>query len=250
MVIDNDLSEYSFEFLLKAPDVDLSNHWRPSTVFLLAQEIAERHSAELGCSHISLAERDSFFVLMRQKFIAKKAPIFMDKINVVTWATVKRTVFPRFFDYYDENGEHICSVSSLWMLCRASDRKILRPSERDIIIPESSRTNLEEPGKLRFEEPCDSVTMRKCLYSDVDYNGHMNNVRYVDWICDLFEAQRFHDEQISEFQVNYISEIKSGEEVSLKLKEDENGFSVVGICSCDNRTAFQATGKWEKRRSS
>ena len=67
------------------------------------------------------------------------------------------------------------------------------------------------------------------VYSELDYNGHVNNSKYIEWVCDLFEPGHYSDKKISEFDIKYNKETLYGNEVSLELLPgDENTYYVRG----------------------
>ncbi len=240
--------EYVCERVLKAIDVDIGNHWKASAIFAAGQEIAGAHSQILHCARDELAAQDAFFVLMRQTLRMERYPSFGDRVHVTTWAFLERTVFPRCFAFCDDDGRLLGTLSTIWMLCSLSDRKILNPSAFGIAIPATDQPPLEKPGKLRFEGEPDAVFPRISQYSDMDYNGHVNNTRYADWVCDLFDPQRFCENRLAELQINYVAELRGREALTLSLREEGARFSVLGKSDADGHTIFQAAGRWDEQR--
>jgi hypothetical protein len=52
---------------------------------------------------------------------------------------------------------------------------------------------------------------RRAAYSDIDYNGHVNNARYVQWLQDIMENEDLEKARRMRLDINYLSEIKPGE---------------------------------------
>ena len=72
-------------------------------------------------------------------------------------------------------------------------------------------------------------------YSDLDMNGHVNNVNYVEWALDSIGFDVTSKLPLKELFVNYNAEVKLGDEVVLKVWEDtescaaeERIFYVIG----------------------
>lgn len=62
-------------------------------------------------------------------------------------------------------------------------------------------------------EHADSRAMH---YSDTDVNGHVNNVRYVDFLCDALHMERLGSSRfVSSLQVGYLAECMAGETIEL-----------------------------------
>jgi acyl-ACP thioesterase len=56
---------------------------------------------------------------------------------------------------------------------------------------------------------------RQALFSDIDYNGHVNNTRYIQWIQDLIEPEVFEKADSLRLDINYLGEVKYGEVIEL-----------------------------------
>jgi hypothetical protein len=52
---------------------------------------------------------------------------------------------------------------------------------------------------------------RTALYTDVDYNGHVNNVRYIQWIEDSLDPALLEKAGSMRLDINYLNEILPGE---------------------------------------
>ena len=84
-------------------------------------------------------------------------------------------------------------------------------------------------------------------YSSVDPLGHVNNSRYVDWICDVFPMDDYRKHSLDWMQVNYDREIRPGEEVALLVKrsrEDPELWMVEGVNRTNNQRSFEAALHW------
>lgn len=236
------------ELALKACDVDVFNRWKISSVLLEGQEMGEIASKEMGFSHREMTDRGNFFILSRAKINVYQYPVFEQKLIAETWTALpKRIIFPRYCVFRNDAGKVMVSISTLWMICDIKTRKLLTeeqsggPKIPDLDYPEP----LEAPGKILL--PKDIVPerqLRAVRYSDLDYNGHMNNARYGDWICDLFEIERYRGKGFSEFQINFLSEMSPGDEMEMQLFEDEDHFIVEGIRQRDGQSAVRAEGHW------
>jgi len=234
---------------IRANEVDVANRWKASAIFSAQQEVAEKHCRFLHCSHHEMAARDAFFVLMRQRLDFVKYPCASDLVECTTWVgTPQRTAFSRFHSFDSPEGEHYGTVSAIWMICSLSDRRILQPASVLEVYPDSARDDLPAPGKLRFPgEPMRSMN-HIVSYSDMDYNGHANNTRYVEWCMNFFDIPSFFDRELSRFQINYVSELRGGEDVHLDLHESDDGFSVRGRLDGESRAVFEAAGAWRSLR--
>ena len=76
-------------------------------------------------------------------------------------------------------------------------------------------------------------------YSDTDINGHVNNVRYADFICDAIRMDQLGDGcYVSALQVDYLAECVAGETITLRAGAGEGVRYVCGIGS-EGKSRFE-----------
>ena len=75
------------------------------------------------------------------------------------------------------------------------------------------------------------------LYSDLDVNNHVNNVRVVELVSDALDLQR-QPGFVSSLQVNYTAETTFGEQLSLLCGTVDGARYVRG--EADGKTRFEA----------
>ena len=81
---------------------------------------------------------------------------------------------------------------------------------------------LDAPSSLLPKDMANADT-RKVRFTDLDWNGHMNNCRYLDWVADLLPGQFHRDSWVREFNLCYINEAREGEDISLNWEMDSAG---------------------------
>lgn len=242
------LPVYKEKFLLNGNMIDYRSEMKLYDILSLTQLHGEMHADQLGVSMNQNAKHDVFFILMRQRIDIARNPSPFTFIDAETWpGKAKRAIFPRFHRFFDDEGNLLVSVSTLWMLCSITDRSIIRDESVLEAMPEPIYENLELPEKLRFAFDEYSSSEHFVSYSDLDCYGHVNNRKYVEWCCDIFPQKKFDEYRIIKFQINYVSEIKYGETVIINLRVDGESFYIEGVRKSDNARAFLAGGEWAKR---
>ena len=97
------------------------------------------------------------------------------------------------------------------------------------MIPTTDR----EPAFTRFSSPPlieneKRVFYAEPRYSDLDANGHVNNTRYADWLCDALGIDMMKKKRIAVFTVDYRHEVLPGDRLEMVLGTDGGGFSLSG----------------------
>jgi len=101
-------------------------------------------------------------------------------------------------------------------------RGVVKPSNYKIVtfdtidMPASTITL----GRMPLKVVPQSVSIRRPVYSDLDYNGHVNNARYIEWVSDLFDPSVFDDKRMKVIDIKFCSEIRHGSDVILELSQE------------------------------
>ena len=211
---------YHEEMLVRTCNCDFRGAWRPGAILEMMQEVSGMHSHLLGCGRDVLLQKGMVWVLTRLEVQMNRYPVVGERISVETFPTpTRRWFFPRYFIMRDEKGENIGMASSLWVLLDINTRKMLPPGELERIIPDNS--DVAPPmgipatvAKIQGEE---RLLRRMPAYTEIDVNGHVNNTKYVDWLCDSLGIEVMGEHCLSSFCVNYDAEILPGEEIEMHL---------------------------------
>ena len=82
----------------------------------------------------------------------------------------------------------MAEATSVWALIDLRDGSLVKVEDMPYHIePEDAITLPDLPLRLRMPKPeqMELLGTRRIVYSDIDYNGHMNNTRYPDMLCDF-----------------------------------------------------------------
>ncbi len=234
-------AEYRTTRTVSISDCDERGRIRPSALLVLMQEVGEIHASSYGLSRARLVERGMCWVLYRQRVVMRTLPPFGEEIGVTTWpGAVEGPLFPRCFTFDSADGTHLGDAVTAWVLMDINTRRPLRPTVIDGEVPACGRpAPLPMPGMLRVTggEPLGTRAVR---YSDVDVNGHMNNTRYIDWVCDTMDYKALAARGLAEWQINYTAEALPGETLDLCAQPEGDATLFAGKRLSDGRAVFEA----------
>ena len=147
----------------------------------------------------------------------KRLPKCDEEITVHTYPGKDLAMlYPRYFYISDAKGEVIVKASSVWALIDNISRKVIVDREVISKLPgETSPYELALPEKIAVKEDSLFLEKRKIHFSDLDFNSHMNNVRYVELLMDTHDSSFYNNHQVSFINLNYMKEIKEKEEVDI-----------------------------------
>ena len=224
MGIQNSDGSYCEKKRLVAHDVDVNNKLKISAIFSNIQETANSQCAHFGCGWNDLMTKYHVcYVLSRMRFQMEQYPGAGENVVITTWPSkTLKAVFTRYFTLDSEDGMHYGSGVSQWVLFNVQKRAVVRPSECEIRFPDviSRQAPLMMPKGSLYEEemfrsaPTEKIwrSQRRPAYSDFDYNRHVNNARYAEWVEDILPTEFFaQNRQISLIDIKYKHEISYDE---------------------------------------
>lgn len=230
------------EVPLTPSNVDMAERWRYSNIMVTMQELAEMHAAEFGNSREALIEKGVVWVLARMRIELTRVPTLGETVRLITWpGKTARALFPRYYSIEDASGQEIGTAVTLWMLVDVEKHRMAMPSASGVEMPDASMMPVPQPHppKLLMEGEAEE-SFRRCAYSDLDVNRHMNNTRYAEWVCDLLAPERLNSHQIKSLQINYVAEARPGETMRLALYDQGDTVKVRGTDAAAGTTVFDA----------
>ena len=113
-------------------------------------------------------------------------------------------------------------ATSEWMIIDLAARKT-------VAIPQSVLSCIDDSvvpvlgtnpfSKLRFPNECpDPVFSSRAQKSHIDLNGHVNNVRYIEWMLEPCKSPR-----PKKMEIVFRGEAFTGDEVNVSVVADDDG---------------------------
>lgn len=181
------------------------------------QEAAYHHAEHLGLGHAYLSERNMAWVLARQRIEINRLPKWGDTVKIRTWPSGRdRLFFYRDFEITTDAGRRVLVASNAWSLIDIEKRELVAPETYlSVDIPEGVKVF---DTKLIRLKGCRSNPVGQTVpvtYGDLDLNGHVNNVRYIEWVLNSL-PRTFHEKySLMKMEVNYLAEAVYGQEVTV-----------------------------------
>ncbi|GHV76724.1 acyl-ACP thioesterase [Spirochaetia bacterium] len=225
--------------------IDESGCLTMAAAFDYFQETAIRHAEALGVGRAPMAEIGQGWVLSRMSVLMERRPRQEERITVRTWPRGGEKLFAiRDFDIRDGADTPIVRARSCWLIVDMEKRRPLRPQATMEKLPLNPGLDSLPGGGSGLDTWPEALKAgsRRAAYSDIDFNGHVNNARYVEWIQDISDRDSLIAAKTMRLDINYLSEVKLGETIELwtaplRSPSGENGVSIEG-----RRTASTGNG--------
>jgi len=213
-------------------DTDANRIVRPTQLLVYMQETSNFHVASSGMTLDELRDKKRLaFILSKIKLAIHKPLYAYEDIDVETWTADTRGFgFLRFFRI--KRGEEIIAeAESTWALVGLDDKKLYRTDSLDWNLEGDEVINVGLPNRFRVphNEELTVLGDRRIVYSDLDYNQHMNNTKYADMLCDFLPIERVGN--IKGMSLVYLHEAHFGDTVTVRAKETEEGYLVRTVNS-------------------
>ena len=204
------------------------------------QEAASLNAETLAFSKsdFEAAGENISWVLTRLKVRIARFPKWEEKVSILTFPRGgRRIVAYRDFVLTGADGVELGRATSEWMLIDLASRKIVAIPDGVFAAANTVREPVfgEEPfAKLRWDckaESPDALAFR-ARRGDIDLNGHVNNVHYVEW---LMEGRPDAAGPCHEIDIVFKSETLAGEEVRVESVETEPGVYFHRVYAPDGR---------------
>jgi acyl-ACP thioesterase len=158
------------------------------------------------------------WILSRLSVFIEMRPRCGETLTVRSWPRGPEKLFClRDYDILDESGKALVRGRSGWLVL---DLETRRPQRIQGIVEklplnEGRDALASGPLGLGARENLVSTDRRRAAYSDIDSYGHVNNVRYVQWIQDMTAPGLLDNAAQMRLDINYMSETLPGESVEL-----------------------------------
>ena len=212
--------KYSEKRIVSSYEANANHNLRPAALMDMMQEAAGRDAETLGFGYREMISANAAWVLSRMKIIFNKYPKWRDEVVLKTWHKgANRIFYLRDFQLEDIDGNQLACATTSWLIIDLSSRRMVRNST---LAENFDNTALgdaiaDQADKVAFPKDVEPehVTTHKVVWSDIDTNGHVNNVKYAVWAMDIVDYADASTRPLKEMLINFDAEVLPGKEVDL-----------------------------------
>jgi len=196
---------------------------------------AGNHSSRRGWGIGALNETRHTWVLSRLSVEMTEMPRQNEHIEIRTWVeSVMKLFTNRNFSIHRADGTPLGYARSVWAMIDMETRRpcdLLSLYDGDIlnyvVSEEENVCPIEGHGRFRFREP-ELVRTLDVRYSDIDINRHVNSIKYMEHILDLFSREEL-ERGLRRFEIAYKAESRMGDTLSFYVQRGEGGETDVEV---------------------
>lgn len=241
-----------YEFLSEPFHCDFSSHLFMGHLGNHLLNAADFHSNDRGYGMNYLMPRHRTWVLSRLAIEMTDMPKSYDKFFVETWVESAMKYFTsRNFkicgkakeaehasdaEQTEGEAEHVYGYGkSVWAMIDTETRQPVDifsihdglineyiETEKPCPIAASSRVKMSNDAKL--------VRTIDTYYNDVDVNGHINSVKYIEHVLDLFDLEHYKTYFLQRFEIAYVAESHQGDQLRFYMEAVNESENVQEYC--------------------
>ena len=217
---------FTKHYTVKWHDTDANRQARPSQILMYMQETANEHLRHAAISLDALRDRQGLAFLLSSISICVYEPLYTgEEIEVQTWICEGRGLSHNRCFCILKNGKPVVEAFSVWALMDLRAHKLLKSDEVPYRLePDEALQLAVLPRRLRVPtvDRMELVGERKIVYSDIDYNHHMNNTHYPDMFCDFTPG--ICENHVTGMMFSFLHEAMYGHTLKVYRVKTEEGY--------------------------
>lgn len=233
-------------------EVDSRLKCKLSSIVNFLCDVGTNQSEVLGDTVEKLIEKNFAWVFYKYDIKMYKYPHYRDVISVTT----EPIGFNRFYahrKYYirSEEGEVIGEAIALFFLINLKRRRPMRIPEEEYTLYDLN-PDLKENIEMEDIAVSDEYDYNKeftIRYSDIDSNGHVNNVNYIEWAIESVPIEVVKEYEVKRIKVVFEKETTYGEKVIISAKvlnKDDRITTVHTIKNSEDKELTKLEIDWER----
>lgn len=234
----------NYKYSVLGSDVDSTLHMRLSNICNMLLEVAGKDAKAMGFGSEALAGKDLGWVITKMAVEYDSTPELYDEISIDTWVNEnKRLTNMRCFRAFDKNGKEFLRASTIWCVIDFANR---RPALLESIgsefmdLTDPVGEPCETPRNLRPRQWSESelplAFEHKVVYTELDFNKHLNSVRYIDMMCNAMPRELMESQGRRRFDLHFSKESHYDEILPVRYQHD-GAFHRIQICRPDGSDA-------------
>ena len=206
-------------------------------ILQIIENTANHHTI---AAHDKLVNGDIAWVLADWRVAIKERPTEGQKLHVRTWVRgrARAAAMPRDFLVTGDDGQEFFRANARFALVDLKTRRLERITEEllEAYGPENEMAFASEAPRLRAPEEFDFAEPLILRRSDMDYNGHVHNTRYITFAQEALPEEDYREDAFSSFRIVCASSLEAGSHPEIRRTALENGwlftiFSEGHVCT-------------------
>ena len=219
---------YREKYKVELEDIGMHNRISNKRIITIMEDVAAAHSDSVGYGVKEVGQTNCAWVLLDWKIKVVNRPEYNTHIEAFTWSRKSDKLCAyRDFELRDNNGNVCALETSRWLYMNLIRR-------RPVVLNQQMNEIYDtEEGKMVFDEEICKIDTEidagsndnikeiiektyKVERRDMDINGHMHNVSYIEAAYEVIPEDIYKNHEYSDIRVEYKKEIMENQEIKIR----------------------------------
>lgn len=168
------------------------------------------------------------WVLVDWRIEISRRPKQFQKLHIKTWVHGKAPASTAYRDFIiaDDKDRELMRASAKFALVDIKARKMTRISAElfNSYGPEKETAFSVDASRLQPPDAFDAAQPILLRRSDIDYNGHVHNTRYIDFLLDALPEEAFKADDFTHLRIVYRVAVEPNSNAEIKRAEMDGGY--------------------------
>lgn len=217
----------TYKNMVQPKSVDFTRRASVASIIGYMLDVAGEDAERKGFGISALDSASNTWVLSRLAVEVTAQPKQYEEIDIDTWVNeFNRLSSTRNFRIH-RGAECVAKGVSQWCMLNMESRQVvdmslLKETYMQAMVDDLSP--IPSPARLRPITPVGNAS-RPVVYSDIDFNRHMNTMRYIDLIFDNVPLELIEQNNGLRIDLNFIAEARYGETLTIGWVNEGNIWS-------------------------
>ena len=210
-----------YTFNIYPQSVDFKLNISISSLTDLLMNVARAHADENDFGMQYLHTRNYSWVLLRFAVEMHTLPRQYETIHIETWIEeISKLSTTRNFVIRNNENDIIGYGITNWVMIDQTNRRPVDLSHLGNMsdFATGEKVPIDKPIKIPGAQGIKTDTIR-ARYSHIDFNQHVNTMRYLEWISNVFPLEHYINNSLRRFEINFMSELVFDDEVEIYKQE-------------------------------
>lgn len=237
----------TYSYQVDPQDVDFTLRATLSSLVNTVLSVAGIDAQHKGFGTDVLNRDNLSWVLLRMAAEFDRRPEQYDDFRIATWVSeYARLMSTRNFTVEDAEGRTFGRIVSQWCMIDLSSRRPV-----DLSTPAVAATYMrhlvdapspaDAPRRVTGIAP-QRERSHEVVYSDIDFNRHVNTLRYLDMMLDMLPIDSFAEDRPMRLDIHFQRECRYGQ--TLTVGHERRGACDLFEISADGAPAVRAALEW------
>lgn len=228
--------KFTKDYSIRWHDTNANREITPSAILTFMQETTNKHIQTMYPTLEYIRdELHQAFILSKVYMRFYEPAHAYDDITVETWTGVESRGFTFYRSFCVKRGETvIADALTTWCLIDTLEHKLLPVSKFENNFVDEKSLKVDMPRKIKFpaERELEFVGNRRIVYSDIDYNKHMNNTHYPSMLVDFLPSPEKH--RVREIMLSFVKGAMYEDTLKVHRVNEGDTFYFKALNSEDN----------------